>query len=73
MPIDFAITNEQEELKAVAREFVEKHVMPRWKEIVEKDMVSPEIVKEMASLGLFGVSISDKYGGLGLDPITVGY
>jgi acyl-CoA dehydrogenase len=72
MPIDFAITKEQEELKAVAREFIEKHVMPRWKEIVEKDAIPLEIVREMARLGLFGVSIPDKYGGLGLDPITVG-
>jgi len=51
MPIDFAITKEQEELKAVAREFVEKHVMPKWKDIVEKDVIPPEIVKEMARLG----------------------
>jgi acyl-CoA dehydrogenase len=72
MPIDFAITKEQEELKAVAREFVEKHVMPKWKDIVEKDAIPPEIVKEMARLGLFGVSIPDKYGGLGLDLLTIG-
>jgi acyl-CoA dehydrogenase len=72
MPIDFAITREQEELKAVAREFVEKTVLPRWKEMVEKEMVPPEIIREMGRIGLFGVAIPEKYGGLGLDVITIG-
>jgi acyl-CoA dehydrogenase len=72
MPVDFAITKEQEELKAVVREFSEKYIAPRVVEFEEKQMISPEIIREMARLGLFGVVIPDKYDGLGLDPITAG-
>ncbi|NHW44234.1 MAG: acyl-CoA dehydrogenase [Candidatus Verstraetearchaeota archaeon] len=72
MPLDFEITKEQEELKATVREFSEKYLVPRVAEFEEKRMIPPEIVKEMARLGLFGVVFPDKYDGLGLDPITAG-
>jgi acyl-CoA dehydrogenase len=72
MPIDFEITKEQEELRAVVREFAEKYVFPRVVEFEAKGMVPPEIIREMARLGLFGLVFPDRYDGLGLDPVTAG-
>ncbi|MBC7318316.1 acyl-CoA dehydrogenase family protein [Candidatus Bipolaricaulota bacterium] len=70
--MDFTITKEQEELKAVVREFADKHVFPRVVEFEANQEIPPEIVKEMARLGLFGVVFPEEYEGLGLDPITAG-
>ena len=72
MPIDFEITKEQKEIKAAVREFSEKRIAPRVTEFEEKRMIPPEIIKEMAKLGYFGIVFPDKYDGLGLDPITAG-
>lgn len=72
MPIDFEITKEQEELRAVAREFAEKYVAPKVVEFEAKAEVPVEVTREMARLGFFGVTFPEKYGGLELDPITAG-
>jgi len=72
MPIDFETTKEQKEIKAAVREFSEKRIAPRVTEFEEKRMIPPEIIKEMAKLGYFGIVFPDKYDGLGLDPVTAG-
>ena len=48
------------------RRFVEERLRPLEAEVAENDAVPPEVVAEMAALGLFGLSIPEDYGGLGL-------
>ncbi len=72
MPLDFNFTEEQEHLRRTIREFAEKFITPRVFEIEQKERIPNEIIREMARLGLFGVSIPEEYGGLYLDPITAG-
>ncbi len=72
MPVDFELTKEQEDIKATVREFAERYIAPKAVEFDEKQEIHPEIIREMARLGLFGVVFPDKYGGLGLDPVTAG-
>lgn len=63
--MDFELTEEQLEMKKVARDFAEKEIAP----IVEKDEAEhkfrPEIVKKMGKLGFFGGVIPEEYGGSG--------
>ncbi|TWB83048.1 acyl-CoA dehydrogenase [Nitrospirillum amazonense] len=52
-------------LDTVAR-FVRDRLVPLEHQVAEDDAIPPHIVDEMRNLGLFGLSIPDEYGGLGL-------
>jgi acyl-CoA dehydrogenase len=55
---------EQELFKRMIREFCEKHVEPRSREIDDKEAGIPdEIVEGLADLGVFGIVIPEEYGG----------
>ncbi len=62
--MDFRLTAEQELWKRMVREFAEKNIEPRAREIDEKEAGIPEeIIQGMAELGIFGVTIPEEYGG----------
>jgi acyl-CoA dehydrogenase len=52
-------------IETVAR-FVRERLVPREAKVADDDAIPPEIVDEMRGLGLFGLSIPEQYGGLGL-------
>ena len=54
------------EFSKTLRRFVEEQLIPAEKEVSQKDSIPDSIVQQMAALGLFGISIPDTYGGLGL-------
>ena len=49
------------------RRFVAERLRPIEAKVAEDDAVPPEIVEEMKGLGLFGLSIPEEFGGLGLN------
>src|SRR5262245_35835613 len=53
-------------LRTTVRRFVEERLMPAEDRVEEDDAVPEEIVNEMRELGLFGLTIPEEYGGLGL-------
>lgn len=70
--IDFELTDEQKVILEMVREFGKREIAPRVKEIIEKEKIPDEIIKEMAELGLLAPNVPEKYGGIGLDLITTG-
>jgi acyl-CoA dehydrogenase len=54
------------ELIATLRRFVSERLVPLEARVAEEDRVPPELIEEMRGLGLFGLSIPEEYGGLGL-------
>ncbi|BBI50980.1 hypothetical protein HORIV_34010 [Vreelandella olivaria] len=46
--------------------FVRERLIPNEARLAEEDAVPPEILAEMKEMGLFGLSIPEEYGGLGL-------
>jgi len=60
----------RDELIATVRRFVEKDVLPVASELEHADEYPAAIVATMAELGLFGVTIPEAHGGLGLDLLT---
>ena len=48
------------------RRFVAERLRPLEAEVEEADAIPAQIVEEMKALGLFGLSIAEDYGGLGL-------
>lgn len=67
--MDFKISDELKLMQITVREFVEKEVHPREAQIEEKDSIPVELINKARQLGLFGISIPEKYGGLGLDMV----
>ena len=60
----------REELVATVRRFVEKDVLPVASDLERADTFPDALVATMRDLGLFGVTIPEEHGGLGLDLLT---
>jgi butyryl-CoA dehydrogenase len=58
------------EVVETVRRFVAREVQPVVAELERADRFPAEIVDQMRALGLFGVTIPEAYGGLGLDLLT---
>ncbi|NIM29112.1 MAG: acyl-CoA dehydrogenase, partial [Gammaproteobacteria bacterium] len=56
----------QQLVESVAR-FVRERLVPLEDRVAREDAVPADVVAEMAGLGLFGLSIPEEYGGLGLN------
>ena len=68
--MDFSFTEEQELFRKSVREFCEKKIAPKANEIDEKGEIPREVLEDMASFGLLGITISEEYGGSGADFVT---
>jgi alkylation response protein AidB-like acyl-CoA dehydrogenase len=58
------------ELIDTVRRFIAREVMPVASEMEHADTYPEAIVEQMKALGLFGITIPEAYGGLGLDLLT---
>lgn len=63
MPID---KDAFDEFLETLRRFVRERLIPNEARVAEDDAIPDDIVEDMKSLGLFGLSIPEAYGGLGL-------
>jgi acyl-CoA dehydrogenase len=54
------------ELLEAVRRFVDKRLIPLEAQVDDADEVPADVVDDMKALGLFGLSIPEEYGGLGL-------
>jgi alkylation response protein AidB-like acyl-CoA dehydrogenase len=68
--MDFALTEEQELLRATVREFAQKEIAPIARELDEAKQFPLQMVKKMGELGLLGLPIPEEYGGSGADTIS---
>ena len=60
----------QKSLLATIRDFVNKEIIPVASSFEREDKYPAELVEQFKELGLFGATIPEKYGGLGLDTKT---
>ena len=58
------------QILALVREFVRREVAPRAAAHDRDDTYPHELVEQMQELGLFGITVPEEYGGLGLDHRT---
>ena len=56
-----------EQLLATVRRFVAERLVPHEAEVGERDRIPDGLIHEMRELGLFGLSIPEDYGGIGLN------
>jgi len=70
--MDFALTEEHRMVQNMVREFAQREVAPIIKEYDRKQEMAPFILPRMAELGILGVCLPLRYGGQGMDYITLG-
>ena len=56
-----------DELRATVRRWVEREVLPVASDLEHEDAYPAELVTQMQDMGLFGITIPEQFGGLGLD------
>ncbi|MEP7024251.1 MAG: acyl-CoA dehydrogenase family protein [Actinomycetota bacterium] len=68
--MDLALTEDQKSFKSLAREFLDKEVVPHRAAWDRAESVDIAIVPKLAEIGFFGLTIPEEYGGVGGDYIT---
>ncbi|WP_368505444.1 acyl-CoA dehydrogenase family protein [Alkalihalophilus sp. As8PL] len=63
------ITDEIQQMKSMIHNFVEKEVEPLAQKIEDDDAIPEHLVDKAKELGLFGMSIPEEYGGIGLGAV----
>ena len=63
-------TDEQKAITEMVRQFVDEQILPKAEYYDHEDEFPEPIVEQMKELGLFGVTIPEEYGGMGLDLTT---
>ncbi|MEZ5122846.1 MAG: acyl-CoA dehydrogenase family protein [Solirubrobacterales bacterium] len=63
-------TDEQKAITEMVRQFVDEQILPNAEHYDHEDSFPEPIVEQMKELGLFGVTIPEEYGGMGLDLTT---
>ena len=58
------------QLLSAVRDFVKREAIPQAAEHDENDTYPSELFDQMAEMGLFGMTVPEKYGGLGIDVLT---
>jgi alkylation response protein AidB-like acyl-CoA dehydrogenase len=63
-------TDEQQAITEMVHQFADEQILPQAEHYDHEDSFPEPIVEQMKELGLFGVTIPEQYGGMGLDLTT---
>src|SRR5436305_13372022 len=63
-------TDDQRSIIEMVRQFADEQIIPNAEHFDHEDAFPEDIVEQMKELGLFGVTIPEEYGGMGLDLAT---
>src|ERR687896_1128059 len=69
-PSFYEKTDEQKAIIEMVRQFVDEQIIPKAEHYDGADEYPEPIVEQMKELGLFGVTIPEEHGGMGLDLST---
>jgi acyl-CoA dehydrogenase len=67
--MDFTLSEETVEMKKMIKHFIDETVDPKADLIEKNDHIPEDIMQLSRDMGLFGLSIPEDYGGLGLDMV----
>jgi alkylation response protein AidB-like acyl-CoA dehydrogenase len=68
--MDFALTEEQQMVRDMARKFAETEIKPKAAELDEKHEHPADIVKQLGELKMMGIAVPEEYGGGGMDYVS---
>jgi glutaryl-CoA dehydrogenase (non-decarboxylating) len=70
--MDFSLSNEHLMVQKMVRDFAQKEVAPVIKEFDRKQEPVPWVLERMGALGILGISFPVRYGGQGMDYVSLG-
>ncbi|MFZ2097484.1 MAG: acyl-CoA dehydrogenase family protein [Anaerolineales bacterium] len=70
--MDFALTGEHRMVQQMVRDFAQKEVAPIIKDSDRAQEMAPFILPRMGQLGIMGICLPVRYGGQGMDYISLG-
>jgi glutaryl-CoA dehydrogenase (non-decarboxylating) len=70
--MNFEFSDDHKAVQKLCRDFGDKYIRPNIRDNDRAQKFDPEIFKKMADSDLFGLCIPEKYGGAGLDYISLG-
>jgi glutaryl-CoA dehydrogenase (non-decarboxylating) len=70
--MSFELTDEQQMLERSVAEWGAREVAPRIRDLDRAHRFDRNLLPQMASLGLLGISVPEEYGGAGMDYICLG-
>ena len=70
--MNFHLTTEHEMVQKMVRDFARKEVVPTIKEADREQEMAAHILPRMGELGILGICIPERYGGQGMDYISLG-
>jgi butyryl-CoA dehydrogenase len=69
-PMDFELTEEQQMMQRMVRDFGEKEIRPVAQDMDASGEFPWAVIRKMGSLGLMGLPVPEEYGGCGADTVT---
>lgn len=70
--MDFHLSEEHRMIQNMVRDFAQSEIAPIIKEYDRKQKMAPFILPRMAELGILGICLPERYGGQGMDYISLG-
>ena len=70
--MDFRLTEEQQMVRRMVRDFAEREIAPNIKEHDRNQSFDDSLLPKMADQGILGICLPVKYGGAGMDYISLG-
>lgn len=70
--MDFALSTEHQMVQQMVRDFAQREVAPIIREADRAQQMAPFVLERMAELGILGICFPLKYGGQGMDYISLG-
>jgi acyl-CoA dehydrogenase len=64
--MEFGWTEEQQMWRRAVRDFAQKKIAPRSREIDSSGQIPPDLIKGMAEMGLLAPTVAEEYGGQGM-------
>jgi alkylation response protein AidB-like acyl-CoA dehydrogenase len=69
--VDFSLNDDERDLVALCRDFAQNEIAPRAPAAWEEARCPTDLLREMGALGLLGMLVPEKWGGIGMS--TVGF
>ena len=70
--MDFGLTPDHEAVRNATREFCRREILPHLHDWERAEQFPRDVIPKMAAQGLLGLCIPRRYGGLGLDYVSLG-
>ena len=70
--LESQLTEDERMMRDAARAFAQDRLQPRVIKAFRDEIVAPELFQEMGELGLLGITLPERFGGLGVGYVTYG-